>query len=185
MRLGNFSGGCFLLPLDKGVIDPIFRNQFLMGAIQNRRDKDFRQLKKLIDEEGWFFLLLMGGVFFGLQWGDFFQKPHPQRKRKENEMQLYDVNRQIEELLARLESDPETGWYSDIMMTLRWYKVLPRWIKGDRPTKLKMSPLARFPCSSNLGMAWGESSDDSKLQMLANKQGIGDNIIAGNLSAVF
>ena len=40
------------MPLDKGFIDPIFRNQFLMGAIQNRRDKDFRQLKKLIDEEG-------------------------------------------------------------------------------------------------------------------------------------
>ena len=30
-------------------------------------------------------------------------------KGKENEMKLYDVNRQIEELLARLEPDPETG----------------------------------------------------------------------------
>ena len=51
-----------------------------------------------------------GGLCFSpYSEGIFFRNPIHRKKRKENEMQLYDVNRQIEELLARLESDPETG----------------------------------------------------------------------------
>lgn len=56
-----------------------------------------------------FLTFVKGGCVFRHTVRGFFSETLSTEKRKENEMQLYDVNRQIEELLARLEPDPETG----------------------------------------------------------------------------
>ena len=104
--LGNFPGGCFLPSFDKGLIDAFFRNQFVVGAMLH--DSSVIHHKNLVG---------INEVLTELR------DCTPQEKRHEY-LQLID---EPEEKTDENGTITRTGLtYSDIMMTLRWYKVLPR-----------------------------------------------------------